>query len=110
MQVGMHQFLHFLAGGAHATAVGLGAVRTEDILGVGQGQRQFPASGRTQKELCVRDMVFPHTLDKPLFDGALAYDVFELHDILFLRAKIQFFVYLSQKRLRLKRFVVNFVP
>ena len=24
-------------------------------------------------------MVFPHTLDKPLFNGALAYDVFELH-------------------------------
>ena len=104
----MSQFLHLLAGGAHAAAVGLGAVRAEDLLRVGQGQRQFAASCGTQKELCVRDMIFPHALDKPLFNGALAYDVFELHDILFLRAKIQFFVYLSQKRLRLKRFVVNF--
>jgi hypothetical protein len=27
----------------------------------------------------MRDMVFPHTLDKPLFDGGLTYDIFELH-------------------------------
>ena len=106
----MHQFLHLLTGGAYAAAVGLGAIRAEDILGVSQGQRQLAASGRAQKELRMRDMVFLHALDKPLFDGGLAYDVFELHDILFRRAKIQFFGYLSQKRLRLKRFVVNFAP
>ena len=81
MQVGMDQFLHLLACGAHATAIGLGTVWAEDILRVGQGQRQLAASGRTQKELGMRDMVFPHTLDKPLFDGGLAYDIAEPHSL-----------------------------
>ena len=77
----MDQFLHLLAGGANTAAVGLGTVRTKDILGVSQGQRQLAASGRSQKELCVRDVVFPHAVDQPLLDGGLAYDVFELHGI-----------------------------
>ena len=80
----MHQLLHLLAGGAHAAAVGLGAVGAEDILGVGQGQGQLAASGRTQKELCVRDMVVAHACDEPLFDGGLADDVFELHNSIIL--------------------------
>ena len=79
MQVWMHQFLHLLAGGAHTAAVGLGTVWAEDILRVCQGQRQLAASGRTQKELGMRDMIVFHALDKPLFDGGLADDVFELH-------------------------------
>jgi YHS domain-containing protein len=86
----VYQFLHLLAGGAHAATVGLSAVRAEDILCVSQGQRQFATSGRAQKQLSVRDMVFSHTLDEPLLDGRLSYDVFELHGLVFRRAKIQF--------------------
>ena len=85
----MYQFLHFLACRAHTAAIGLGTVWAEDILRVGQGQRQLAASSRTQKELGMRDMVFPHTLDKPLFDGGLAYDVFELHSDSISGSKLQ---------------------
>jgi len=79
MQVGMHQFLHLLAGGAHAATVCLGAVRAKDILRIGQGQGQLAASGRPQKQLCMRYMVFPHAGDEPLLYGGLADDVFKLH-------------------------------
>ena len=89
MQVGMNEFLHLLAGRTSAATVGLGAVRAKDILCISQGQRQFAASRRPQKELCVRNMVVPHTRDEPLLDGGLSYDVFELHFLCFDGSKIQ---------------------
>ena len=67
MQVRMYQFLHLLASWAHAATVGFSAIWAKDMLGVGQGQRQFPASGRTQKELGVRNVIVPHTGDEALF-------------------------------------------
>ena len=47
----------------------------------------------------MRDMVVPHALDKPLFDGRLAYDVFELHDIYFGEQKYSFLGIVPEKRI-----------
>ena len=79
MQVGMDEFLHLLASGTNAATIGFRTVGTQNVLRVGQGQRQLATARWTQKELGVRHMVVLHALDKALLEVGLSDDVFELH-------------------------------
>ena len=91
MHIRMRQLADLLTAWANSTTIRCRTMRTKDVLRVGQGQRQFSVAFRTQKQLGMRHTVLLHTEDQLVFHFLLADDVFELHRVVFQRAKIMFF-------------------
>ena len=55
MQIGMRQLFDLIAGGADPARVTLVTMRTVQILGIGNGQRQSPYALIARKELGMAD-------------------------------------------------------
>jgi hypothetical protein len=94
MQVGMRQLLVFFAVGATAARVGaerFGAaggvmlgIAAVDILGIGYGKSQRPCRAVAYQQLCVADASRVSNLRQMICCMCLAYNVFELHYIIYL--------------------------
>jgi hypothetical protein len=67
MQIGMNQFLYFIAYRARAASVLFRPVGTMEILRQRQRQRQCAAPFVTPKELRMRRTVFPYGLRQLMF-------------------------------------------
>ena len=80
MQIGVRQFVVFMARRANTTRVGGRAVAARNVLRVGNGHGQLSGSRRPGKQECMADTLFLNRLDQPFLDILLPYDVSEKHE------------------------------
>ena len=91
MQIRMRQLANLLATRANPTTIRRRPMLAQDILRIRQSHRQFPVPLGSQKQLRMRHAVLLYAEDQLAFHFLLADDVFELHRVVFQRAKIMFF-------------------
>lgn len=79
MQIGMGQLTNLITRGTHPTRITVMAMRTVQVLRIGNRQRQCTDTLISDKELCMAYPAAFHATDELLLHLLLSDHIFELH-------------------------------